>query len=141
MMENMMGFMRYGLPPIIFLSTFWLPASVNLFLATVSAGAVLQSTVTVTPAFRRWADLPALPTGPPTVRATEAAADKWQAPTSAKNLRERLTDAGSGLTGKGDKAKAWEKATEYEDKRAAELKQKEARRMEDLKMKRGGRRR
>lgn len=143
-----MGFMKYGLPPIIFLSTFWLPACATLFFTAVSAGTVLQSAATANPSFRHMAGLPPLPA--PMADAVrqggdKLAAGKWEAPKKAGDLRQSLQDSlsavgggglGSSLTGKDAKAKAWEKAGEYESKRATEEKQREARRLEDLRLRR-----
>ncbi|RYO82258.1 hypothetical protein DL762_000267 [Monosporascus cannonballus] len=140
----MMKSMIYIFPPLIFVSTAWLPAGLQWFFLMLSATTVAQTTATLNPAIRRWADLPPLPSSAGPVPG--AGAVTYQAPTvrSAKNgekgekggIIKDITKGVQNTLGQDDRKKAWEKAEEYEARRAVEEKEKEFRRLEEMRRKR-----
>ncbi|RYP51607.1 hypothetical protein DL768_003114 [Monosporascus sp. mg162] len=139
----MMKSMMYIFPPLIFVSTAWLPAGLQWFFLMLSTTTVAQTTATLNPAVRRWADLPPLPSSAGPVPG--AGAVTYQAPTarSAENGEDEkggiikdITKGVQNTLGQDDRKKAWEKAEEYEARRAAEEKEKELRRLEEMRRKR-----
>ncbi|RYP69271.1 hypothetical protein DL770_008281 [Monosporascus sp. CRB-9-2] len=140
----MMKSMIYIFPPLIFVSTAWLPAGLQWFFLMLSATTVAQTTATLNLAVRRWADLPPLPSSAGPVPG--AGAVTYQAPTarSAENgekdekggIIKDITKGVQNTLGQDDRKKAWEKAEEYEARRAAEEKEKELRRLEEMRRKR-----
>lgn len=152
--KNISQGMKYILPPMLFLCTAWLPAGIQWFFLVLSAGSVVQTTATLNPGIRRWAGLPPLPSansGP----AAHMTTPTWQAPTSSNqrsassstsSTSNTSSSDGSGTKSVKDSAKSmfgvdkqkeeWKKAQAYEERRAAEEKEKAYRRMEDLRRKR-----
>ncbi|RYP58274.1 hypothetical protein DL769_009035 [Monosporascus sp. CRB-8-3] len=140
----MMKSMMYIFPPLIFVSTAWLPAGLQWFFLMLSGTTVAQTTATLNPVIRRWADLPPLPSSAGPVPG--AGAVTYQAPTarSAENgekdekggIIKDITKGVQSTLGQDDRKKAWEKAAEYEERRAAEEKEKELRRLEEMRRKR-----
>ncbi|KAI0376726.1 60Kd inner membrane protein-domain-containing protein [Hypomontagnella monticulosa] len=148
MSQNLAQGMKYILPPMMFLCTAWLPAGIQFFFLTLSAGSVVQTTATLNPAIRHWAGLPPLPSRT-SIPATYTTSPSWQAPTSPN--KGSVHGSANGSTGNGTgsiraSAKSmlgvtkekedWKKAQAYEERRAAEEKEKAYRRMEDLRRKR-----
>lgn len=151
MAASMGQMMTYVLPPLVFLTTSWLPAAVQWFFLVFTATTTAQSTLTLNPAFRRMANLtplaPRLPTQPPIV-STGTASAGWQAPAKQgfresirTNMNEMRTNISSAV-GQDEKTTAMKKAREYEDRRAAEEQARAERRIEDMRRrhaeKRGG---
>ncbi|KAI1362931.1 hypothetical protein F5Y08DRAFT_310703 [Xylaria arbuscula] len=140
--KAMMQGMKYFLPPLMFVGTAWLPAGLQWFFLWVSAGTVVQSQATITPAIRRWIGLEPLPQpqqGLP-------AGIQYQSPSKPASFRENLSESMStatkGLreaTGATEERAQWKKADDYESKRAEEEKQRAFRRMEQLRQRRHGR--
>lgn len=143
-MNAMMNGLLYVFPPLIFLSTAWIPASLQWFFVCLTATTVVQSTATIHPAVRRYFQMPALPSSS---SSSITNGITYQAPTargSDQNGKEKDGDGESGgivknitkgiqqTVGKDDQKKAWEKAQDYEIRRAAEEKERDYKRMEDL---------
>ncbi|KAI1505833.1 hypothetical protein F5X99DRAFT_367801 [Biscogniauxia marginata] len=145
MQESMQRIMIYIFPPLIFLGTAWLPAGLQWFFLTLSAGSIVQTSATLSPAVRRWAGLPPLPSrGEPAVMVGGAKAS-WQPPTPRgllDGIKKDMSNASSGLRdtlGTTEEKARWQKAQEYEERRANEDKEKAYRRMDDLRRKRAER--
>lgn len=140
MAQNIQKWMKYVLPPMMFACTAWLPACVQWFFLMFSAGTVVQTSATLNPAVRRWADLPPLPGKGPAVIPAGGRGVVWQAPNSPapKPAGGDKKDANSsgGLLGNTKLKEQWKKAQEYEERRAQEEKEKTYRRMEDIRRKR-----
>ncbi|KAI1391729.1 60Kd inner membrane protein-domain-containing protein [Hypoxylon trugodes] len=138
--ESVQKGMKYIMPPVMFLCTAWLPASVQLFFVLISAGSVLQTTATLNPAIRRWADLPPLPTRPATTASTTGL--KWQLPTSRPSTddgeKSSASESIKGMFGVDKQKEEWKKAQAYEERRAREEREKEFQRMEEIRRRRAG---
>ncbi|KAI1469613.1 60Kd inner membrane protein-domain-containing protein [Daldinia caldariorum] len=141
--ESITKMMMYILPPAVFLGTAWLPAGIQWFFLTLSAGSAIQTTATLNPAIRRAAGLPPLHAMRP-ISTPAAITPTWQAPTSPSQraATDKMDTAKKGLGASAmsmlgvDKEKEqWKKAQLYEERRAAEEKEKAYRRMEDLRRK------
>lgn len=138
--QAMANGMKYVFPPIVFLTTAWLPAGLQWFFICLTGTTMIQTTATLNPAIRRWADIPPLPK-----EEKDPSGLVWQAPTKRpakgdgimasvkKNVKEAM--------GQDEEKKAWEAAQDYEARRAAEEKEKTARRLEEARQKRSRKRR
>ncbi|KAH8664714.1 60Kd inner membrane protein-domain-containing protein [Xylariales sp. PMI_506] len=131
----MAKFIRYGMPPLMFLCTMWLPAAVQWYFFVFSAASVVQTSATLNPAVRRWADLPPLPSRPAPALSSSPSSAMYQAPARNRGIRERLNDniatMSKGLdeyTG-GEARAAVKKAQDYEKRRAQEEKEKALQRL------------
>ncbi|KAI8963160.1 60Kd inner membrane protein-domain-containing protein [Daldinia sp. FL1419] len=143
--EGITNLMMYGLPPIVFLGTAWLPAGVQWFFLVLTTGSIVQTSATLNPTIRRLAGLPPIPTGAgPLTTAAATISPTWQAPTppsqrlegNAKDTASKgITESAKGLLGVDKQKEEWKKAQAYEERRAAEEKEKAYRRMEDLRRK------
>ncbi|KAI1660626.1 60Kd inner membrane protein-domain-containing protein [Daldinia decipiens] len=143
--ESITKLMMYGLPPVVFLGTAWLPAGVQWFFLMVTAGSIVQSSATLNPSIRRLAGLPPLPTrGGGLIPTTAMAIPTWQAPTpssqrsasdNTSGATKGIAESAKGLLGVDKQKEEWKKAQAYEERRAAEEKEKAYRRMEDLRRK------
>ncbi|KAI1091713.1 60Kd inner membrane protein-domain-containing protein [Rostrohypoxylon terebratum] len=137
--------MLYFVPPTMFLATAWLPAGLQWFFLMFSVSSVIQSAATLNPAVRRWAGIPPLPTGP---RGTaNEAGITYQAPTSPFSRSDAAgPSAKKGMmssllnTPENERREQWRKAQEYEERRAAEDREKLERRMEEILQKRAQKR-
>ncbi|KAI0867623.1 hypothetical protein GGS24DRAFT_485023 [Hypoxylon argillaceum] len=150
MQKMMMKGMTYVLPPLMFLGTAWLPAGVQWFFLVLSAGTAVQTKATITPAVRRWAQLPPLPTRrdtPPVADAKSVAGApssvQYQSPSSLANLRGSLEQGVSAAskslkeaTGATEEKTRWRRADDYEARRAREDAEKAERRMEEVRRRR-----
>ncbi|KAI1770017.1 60Kd inner membrane protein-domain-containing protein [Hypoxylon cercidicola] len=139
-MENIQKGMKYVLPPMMFLCTAWLPAGIQWFLFVFSAGTVLQTSATLNPGIRRWVGLPPLPSRNHRLsKPISSIGAVWQAPTSPtqkpKGGDTKDTNFSSVL-GVNKQKEEWSKAQAYEERRAAEEKEKAYRRMEDIRRRR-----
>lgn len=126
-----MNMFMYIMPPMIFLSTAWIPSGVQWFFVCLTGTTIVQNSITFNPSFRRWAELPPLPS-----KAGLNAASVLKAGSSYQPPSERPADRPSpGMAGnftKGVKESfgrtedqlEWERAQEYEKRRAAEDKEK-----------------
>ncbi|KAI1340740.1 60Kd inner membrane protein-domain-containing protein [Xylariaceae sp. FL0016] len=127
----------YIMPPLLFLGTMWIPAGLQFFFVLISASGILQAEATLNPTIRRAYGLP--PIGPkpePTVDANSAA-KTWQAPVSRLRSDVEVLNKGVRETfGKTDEKERWSKATEYEERRASEEREKTFRRMEEMRRRR-----
>ncbi|KAI1407204.1 60Kd inner membrane protein-domain-containing protein [Hypoxylon sp. FL1857] len=139
MTQTLSTWMKYALPPMMFVCTAWLPACIQWFFLVLSAGHVVQTSATLNPAIRRWAGIPPLPSK--TLGPNPAAGVTWQAPSSpprpnpASSAKDSNGSASSSFI--VDKQKEeWKKAQAYEERRALEEKEKAYRRMEDIRRKR-----
>ncbi|KAH7033697.1 60Kd inner membrane protein-domain-containing protein [Microdochium trichocladiopsis] len=141
MAASMGQMMTYVLPPLVFLTTAWLPAAVQWFFLTLTSTTTAQSLITMNPAFRRFANLPAIDQRPAAALASTAGAVNaaWQAPSFADKIRNNMTDMRTNINqavGNDDKTVAYKKASEYEERRAEEERQQMERRLEDMRRKR-----
>ncbi|KAF3056506.1 Mitochondrial inner membrane protein OXA1 [Daldinia childiae] len=146
--ENITKLMMYGLPPVVFLGTAWLPAGVQWFFLMLTTGSIVQTSATLNPTIRRLAGLPPLPNRSGGLISTAAVATPtWQAPTppsqrsasnNASGATKGITESAKGLLGVDKQKEEWKKAQAYEERRAAEEKEKAYRRMEDLRRKQAG---
>lgn len=147
MTETVQMGMKYVLPPMMFLCTAWLPAGIQWFFFVFSAGAIVQSAATLNAGFRRWADLPPLPSksqGP--ISSTSLSGAVWQSPSSPlqkhkaeakdKDKKDAKDTGFSSMLGVNKQKEEWSKAQAYEERRAAEEKEKAYRRMEDIRRRR-----
>ncbi|KAI0158003.1 60Kd inner membrane protein-domain-containing protein [Hypoxylon sp. FL1284] len=146
--DKVSTYMMYGLPPIMFLCTGWLPAGLQWFFFMFSISTVVQTSATLNPAVRRWADLPPLGAGlQHPLRPSQlggAGGAVWQAPSApaqpakSEDAEAAKTIGGtlSSLVGDSKSKQEWRKAQEYEDRRAAEDKAKASQRLEDLRRRR-----
>lgn len=133
--------MMYVFPPLIFLTTAWLPAGLQWFFLCLTGTTMVQTAATLNPAVRRWADIPPLPSNEDLIAPTSPV---WQAPTKrgaedqgiVQNVKKNVQEA----VGQDDQKKAWQAAQDYEKRRAAEEKEKIARRLEEARQKRSRRR-
>ncbi|KAI0143452.1 hypothetical protein GGR57DRAFT_484217 [Xylariaceae sp. FL1272] len=140
--KNMMSIMMYVLPPLTFVFTAWLPAAVQWFLLVFSGATIVQSKLLLNPSIRAWANVPPLAAKP----SPSTLVPMYQAPNSkpasrapSESIQDRLSKGMKSATGKlgemtgnTDERVRWKKATDYEEKRAAEERQKRMRRMEDM---------
>lgn len=143
--DNITKLMMYGLPPVVFLSTAWLPAGVQWFFLMLTTGSIVQTSATLNPTIRRLAGLPPLPNrGGALISTAATATPTWQAPTPPSQRPESdniggatkgITESAKGLLGVDKQKEEWKKAQAYEERRAAEEKEKAFRRMEDLRRK------
>ncbi|KAL7625899.1 hypothetical protein AAE478_005123 [Parahypoxylon ruwenzoriense] len=139
--DKMSKGMMYILPPIIFLSTAWLPAGLQWFFLLLTAGSVVQTSATLNPTVRRWAGIPPLPRPSRPSMLAGAAGPTWQAPTSRNetqtgNLANTISELKDNAFGSAKKTESRKKAQEYEERRTMEEKEKAFRRMEDMRRKR-----
>ncbi|KAI0546122.1 hypothetical protein F4679DRAFT_558559 [Xylaria curta] len=141
--EAMMKGMTYIMPPMMFLGTAWLPAALQWFFFCLSTTTLVQTQATLSPAVRKWADLPPLPDRNSTA---QAAGIEYQSPTK-RSFRDSLEDGMNGVsksikdvTGTTDEKARWKKAREYEDQRAEEERQKALRRMDEVRRRRAEKR-
>ncbi|KAI0509020.1 hypothetical protein F5B22DRAFT_376519 [Xylaria bambusicola] len=152
MQHSMMQGMKYILPPLMFVGTAWLPAGLQWFFLWVSAGTVIQGQATLNPTLRRWVGLdPLLNTNnAPAVRGASTfppgAGIQYQSPSTRSSLKSGFRDGIASATksfkeatGATEERQKWQKADEYEDKRALEEKQKAFRRMEEVRRRRAER--
>ncbi|KAI0849035.1 60Kd inner membrane protein-domain-containing protein [Daldinia vernicosa] len=141
--EGITKLMMYGLPPVVFLGTAWLPAGVQWFFLMLTTGSIVQTSATLNPTIRRLAGLPPLPMpnqGGGLIQTAAVATPTWQAPTSfaqrsASEATQGITESAKGLLGVDKQKEEWKKAQAYEERRAAEEKEKAYRRMEELRRK------
>ncbi|KXJ93567.1 60Kd inner membrane protein-domain-containing protein [Microdochium bolleyi] len=158
MAASMGQMMTYVLPPLVFMTTAWLPAAVQWFFLILTASTTAQSTITLNPAFRRLANLTPLAPRLPPVTTTGAASAQWQAPNAAaaapqttaakqgfrdsirNNMKEMRTNINNAV-GQDEKTTAMKKAREYEERRAAEEQQRAERRIEDMRRRHAEKRR
>ncbi|KAI0135907.1 60Kd inner membrane protein-domain-containing protein [Daldinia grandis] len=146
--ENITKIMMYGLPPVVFFGTAWLPAGVQWFFLMITAGSIVQSSATLNPTIRRLAGLPPLPSqGGGLIQTPAVTTPTWQAPTlpsqrsASDNINgatKGITESAKGLLGVDKQKEEWKKAQAYEERRAAEEKEKAYRRMEDLRRRQAG---
>lgn len=130
--------MMWFIPPLMFVGTAWLASGIQWFFLVLTLGTVAQTRATLSPAFRRWADLPPLPhpdTRPATIQ--------YQSPTrsgiraSLQGGMDAATKTLKAATGGGSDEKVrWKKAQAYEDERAEEERQKAARRLDEARRRR-----
>ncbi|ORY72139.1 60Kd inner membrane protein-domain-containing protein [Pseudomassariella vexata] len=138
--QRKMGQMlMYVMTPVMLLCTMWLPAVLQWFFLCFGAGQAIQTTATLNPTVRRWAQLPPLKEKPmlPAAKGVKipgAAGAQYQAPAPSKggitDMMEGLNESMSKYTG-GSAAASKRKAMEYEEKRAKEDQEKRLRRDED----------
>ncbi|KAI5857488.1 60Kd inner membrane protein-domain-containing protein [Durotheca rogersii] len=141
--DNVSKLMMYGLPPVVFMGTAWLPAGVQWFFFLLSAGSVAQTWATLNPAIRRWAGIPPLPLRPTEsiISSASFSGPEWQAPTSRtepkkSSLASRIGDMTNDVLGNTREKEEWQKAQDYEKRRAAEEKEKAFRRLEERRRRR-----
>ncbi|RWA03426.1 hypothetical protein EKO27_g11679 [Xylaria grammica] len=136
--------MTYLLPPLMFLGTAWLPAGLQWFFAVLSVGSVAQTQATLTPAVRRWVGLPPLSDRNTAISKTIPTI-QYQKPTTFRSGLEEGMNAATKTfkeaTGSTDATAVWKRAQKYEEKRAAEEKEKTFRRMEEVRRRRAERQR
>ncbi|KAI1127868.1 hypothetical protein F5Y10DRAFT_241936 [Nemania abortiva] len=145
--EIMMKGMVWVMPPLMFLGTAWLPAAVQWFFLMLSLTTVVQTGATLTPAVRRWAQLPPLLNRDAiAAKSSLAAGIQYQSP--SRSLRDTLQQsaeaATTGLkqaTGATDEKARWKKAEDYEERRAEEEREKAARRIDEIRRRRAERQR
>ncbi|KAI1822600.1 hypothetical protein F4861DRAFT_513758 [Xylaria intraflava] len=132
------------LPPIMFLTTWWLAAGIQWFLLLMSAGALTQTLATLNPTIRRWMQLPWIPDGPRGVIKGTAHEVNYQSPTrtglvdSLKDSMTAATDAMKQVAGATPERAQQKRVKEYEERRAEEERQNLARRMEEIRRRRTG---
>ncbi|KAI1263680.1 hypothetical protein F5Y18DRAFT_393835 [Xylariaceae sp. FL1019] len=140
--KNMISVMMYVLPPVTFVFTAWMPAAVQWFLLVFSSATIVQSRLLLNPSVRAWANVPALPTKPssstlvpmyqtPNSKAARTAPSESVQDRISKGMKSATSKLGE-MTGNTDERLRWKKAHDYEEKRAAEERQKRLRRMEDM---------
>ncbi|KAI1452860.1 60Kd inner membrane protein-domain-containing protein [Annulohypoxylon moriforme] len=130
--------MIYILPPTMFLATAWLPAGLQWFFLMFTSASVIQSTATLNPAIRRWADIPPLPRKPGgSVTTASEAGVAWQPPSTSPGggIMESLLNSAETK-----KKEQWKKAQDYEERRSLEEKEKAYRRMDEVRRQRARRR-
>ncbi|KAI0891270.1 60Kd inner membrane protein-domain-containing protein [Annulohypoxylon nitens] len=138
--------MVYVLPPVMFLATAWLPAGLQWFFLMFSGASIIQTTATLNPAIRRWAGIPPLPTKPRGVAAEagityQAPSPSYSSPTAGPTPPQNKGVMDSIFNSEETKKKAmWQKALEYEERRAAEDKERLDRRMDAIRRKRAEKR-
>jgi len=159
MAASMGSMMTYLLPPLVFMTTAWLPAAVQWFFLILTGSTTVQSLITMNPAFRRFANLPDLEQKPAPVSTTTTTPTTnpvWQAPNAtgtgrrsfADKMRSNMSDMQTNINqaiGNDEKTVAYKKANEYEQRRAEEERIQMERRLDDMRRKRtekknGGRR-
>ncbi|KAK9793684.1 putative Membrane insertase YidC/Oxa/ALB C-terminal domain-containing protein [Seiridium cardinale] len=143
--DSVSKFMLYGLTPIMFIFTMWLPAAVQWFFFVFAATTMAQGAALSNAAVRRLVRLPPLSSS--TARAIPANL-QYQAP-SRGGIRGMMDGANKnfanlqkgieGYTGGPEKA-AMKKAQDYEMKRAREEKEKATNRLMEQQRKRLSRR-
>ncbi len=142
--QRMMKMMfTYILPPVIFLTTAWLPAGLQWFFLCLTATTVVQTTATLNPVVRRWADIPPL-TSEQVLRGVSPIVYQPptpQNPAETNGIMDNISKGFQQSLGQDDRKKSWGKAKEYEERRAAEEKEKALRRMEEARRKRAEKRR
>ncbi|KAI1113293.1 hypothetical protein F5Y14DRAFT_225030 [Nemania sp. NC0429] len=137
--------MIWVLPPLMFIGTAWLASGIQWFFFVLTLGTILQTRATLNPAFRRWADLPPLPTPDTQPARTIPGGLLYQSPTPSsikKSFQGGMEAASKSLmaaTGNTDEKARWKKVQEYETQRAEEERQKAAKRLEDARRRRAGR--
>lgn len=157
MAASMGSMMTYVLPPLVFMTTAWLPAAVQWFFLVLTGSTTVQSLITMNPAFRKFASLPGLEQKPVPVSTTGAANAVWQAPNAtggggvsaaakpsfADKMRSNMSDMQTNINqaiGNDEKTMAYKKASEYEQRRAEEERIQMERRLDDMRRKRAGKR-
>ncbi|KAI2613374.1 60Kd inner membrane protein-domain-containing protein [Hypoxylon sp. NC1633] len=151
MSQGLASFMKYGLPPLMFICTAWLPAGLQWFFLVLSCGTVLQTASTFNPGVRRWAGIPPLPSsslgpaiGPAATPIGVRGTPIWQPPMRPaarptpeikKPEKKGVLESATAMVG-NKKMDEWKKAQEYEERRAREEKEKAYRRMDELERKR-----
>ncbi|KAI1494069.1 60Kd inner membrane protein-domain-containing protein [Biscogniauxia mediterranea] len=135
--------MIYVFPPLLFLGTAWLPALLQWFFFVVSAGSVVQSAATVNPAVRRWVGLPPISTFVPQhASPTATAGAVWQPPTPRgllDGVKKDMSNVSASIRntmGHTETKARFQKAQDYEERRAAEEKEKASRRMDEMRRRR-----
>lgn len=149
MMAAAQSMFTYILPPVVFLSTAWLPAAVQWFFLCLTSSSVMQTAATLNPAVRKFFDLPPLPKPAPAVTSSKTAGANWQAPApTRKRFTDEISSGVDGIkegwnsaTGGDADSIAWKKAEEYEKRRAAEEIEKSNKRMEDQRRRRANKNR
>ncbi|KAI0198434.1 hypothetical protein F4808DRAFT_258089 [Astrocystis sublimbata] len=144
--------MVYIMPPLMFVGTAWMPAALQWFFLTVSVSALAQSSMTLLPSVRRYFNLPPLPNRSlagtrlsprgtsmgglkyqsPTKAATAAAAPKKTRSSLVASFNQGLSAAGKSFreaTGATEEKARFNKAKDYEQRRAKEEKEATERRM------------
>lgn len=135
-LASMAGLLPKIIIPATFIFTLFLPTGINIYFIIFQAAAVGQQALLLHPAVRRYFDLPPLPPKPMPSSMTGVASN-WQAPTPRRSIRDMIRNAAKGfdntknsldkMTGASKKA-AKEKVRGYEEKRAAEEKNKQMQR-------------
>ncbi|KAI0097295.1 hypothetical protein GGR51DRAFT_541298 [Nemania sp. FL0031] len=146
MQETMMKSMMWIMPPLMFLGTAWLPAGVQWFFLVLSFSTTGQTQATLTPAIRRWAKLPPLPDrDSPAASRSLGPGVEYQKPSLSfrEKLQEGVNATSKSLkeaTGATDDKARWKKASDYEERRAEEEREKAARRINEIRRRRAERR-
>ena len=133
----------YIFPPLVFLTTAWLPAGLQWFFLSLTGTTIIQTTAALNPAVRNWVGLP--PLRPKADKAIAAATKTpgavWQAPTKRpvsedtgimQGVKKQVQEA----MGHDERKREWEDAQRYEERRAAEEKEKKARRLQEARSRR-----
>ncbi|KAI1319034.1 hypothetical protein F5Y16DRAFT_110091 [Xylariaceae sp. FL0255] len=148
--KAMMKVLVYVIPPLTFLGTYWLPAAVQWFFLMFSVGSIAQTRATLSPRVREWFGLPPLAVKPESVAPAPGAPLYQAAKTPLSPPKESFQDSvqkgieGASaklkeFTGNSDQRSQWKKANDYEEQRAKEDKQRQARRLEELRQSRRNR--
>ncbi|KAI5918844.1 60Kd inner membrane protein-domain-containing protein [Camillea tinctor] len=142
MQQSVNKMMTYVFPPLLFLGTAWLPAFLQWFFFVISVGSVAQSAATINPAVRRWMDLPPISALNAQASPSAAVDAAWKPPTprgllnSAKKDMSNVTTGLRQSMGQTDAKAEYQKAQDYEERRAAEEREKTQKRMDDLRRRR-----